>query len=92
MSEQLQAILITVFSTVVANGAVLFPLLKSIVTMAWTKSIEWRDMVNDIKNIKDEMKKFKEETIAKMQIDLGAAHNKIRNLQEQINQLTKDKQ
>ena len=72
MTENLQTILVTVFSTVIANGAIMFPLLKFTVVAAWNKSIQWRDMVNDINSMKEQIKK--------LQTDVTAAHAKIREM------------
>ena len=72
MTENLQTILVTVFSTVIANGAIMWPLLKFTVITAWNKSIQWRDMVNDINTMKGQL--------TKLQQDVTAAHTKIREM------------
>lgn len=71
MNDQIQASIIAVVSVVVANWVTLFPLIKSGVKTAWDKSIEWRDMVNDISNLK--------KRVDKLDRDVTAAHDKLRN-------------
>jgi hypothetical protein len=63
-----------VVGVIIANWAVLAPMLKEEVKTAWVKSIEWRDMVNDIKNLKILVDQHSK--------DLKAAHDKLRDLKK----------
>lgn len=70
MSEQLQAAIATIVGVVLANWVVIAPVLKKGILVAWEKSIQWRDMVNDIEALKKD--------IVKLKADVSAAHDKIR--------------
>ncbi len=71
-NDQVKTIAVTVVSVIIANWAMVAPMLKFIVKNAWEKSIEWRDMVNDIKIMKQEIDEIKK--------DVTAAHYKLREM------------
>lgn len=69
--DQLNQAIITIITIIVTNWALFFPIIKNAIKTAWDKTIEWRDMQHDIKLLK--------ERVTSLELDVTAAHDKIRN-------------
>ena len=74
MEEQTKQSIIAIVTVLIANWITIGPMLKTLIKTAWEKSIEWRDMQNDVNTLKV--------LTAALQKDMKAAHDKIRDLKK----------
>jgi len=72
MNEQAQTVAVTTISLIVANWAVVAPLIKWAIVKSWEKTIQWQQTMTTIDGMKADIEKLKQ--------DVTAAHTKIRNL------------
>lgn len=72
MNEQAQTVAVTTISLIVANWAVVAPLIKWAIVKSWEKTIQWQQTMTTIDAMKADIEKLKQ--------DVTAAHTKIRNL------------
>lgn len=72
MNEQAQTVAVTTVSLIIANWAVVAPLIKWAIVKSWEKTIQWQQTMTTIDTMKADIEKLK--------ADVTAAHTKIRNL------------